>query len=202
MLPMSQPWSKVRLNFPEDLLTICMPHPPISFTCLQWLEKLTLSYILAKVPFLFPPFGHESMGVMTINLFMLFSHSVRLCLCVKVDLWETVILKLQHAPESPGSLNQTQISALHPQNFWLKGSEVGLIICFSKKLIKLMLLVGVLHFENHWSRGKKSPLFDSVSGTGKFFNQLMCNLPDFGVFKYHIVCCQNTHQMDSFVLFK
>lgn len=113
-----------------------------------------------------------------------------------------LILKLQHAPESPGSLNQTQIFALHSQNFWLKESGVVLIICFSKKFIKLMLLVGVLHYENHWSRRKKSPLVDSDYGTEKFFNQLTCNLPDFGVFKYHIVCCQNTHQMDSFVLFK
>lgn len=89
MLPMSQPWTKSdSISLKTCWLSICL-HPPISFTCLQWLEKLTLSYILAKVPFLFPPFGHESMGVMTTNLFMLFSHSVRLCLCVKVDLWET-----------------------------------------------------------------------------------------------------------------
>lgn len=106
-------------QFPWRLvwLYLCL-HPPISSTCLQWLEKLTLSYILAKDPFLSFPFSHESM--MIINLFMLFPHSVGLCLFAKVVLWGIVILKLQCAPEFPGDLGQTQISGLCPQEFLIQ----------------------------------------------------------------------------------
>lgn len=118
-------------------------HPPSSSTCLQWLEKLTLSYILPKDPFFSPPFGHESMGMMKINLFMLFSRSVGLCLCVKIDLGEQRCSNSSVHQYPLESLTKHRFLGCGPQNFSFKLSEVGLKICFSKKVsIMLMLAIG------------------------------------------------------------
>lgn len=148
-------------------------HPPVSSTCLWWLEKLTLSCILAERSF---PF----------SLTWSWEHGRWQSFCLRLfhSLWDYVFVQKSTYGQlwfSSLSVHQSllegltkQISGLYAQAFWFKWSQVGPRICFSKNTsIILMCLFRIAHFENHCSRRKKPILAVLLELESYVFNQLI-----------------------------
>lgn len=80
-------------------------------------------------------------------------------LCLPSLCWSSrpMVLKLEHASESPGGPVKTHIAGPHPHSFWFSRSRVGLRICISNKFPDAAAAAGLgPHLENYWYRLKRT----------------------------------------------